>query len=38
MRVIYVAGSYRGKSERDVFDNIVHARQAALRLWEEGWI
>ena len=34
MRVIYVSGAYRG----DVAANIEHARQAAIRLWETGWI
>lgn len=37
MKVIYVAGKYRGESEAEVFDNIIHARSAALRLWGEGW-
>lgn len=37
MKVIYVAGKYRGESEREVFDNIIHARSAALKLWNEGW-
>ena len=37
IRVIYIAGKYRGTSEREVFDNIIHARSAALKLWNEGW-
>jgi len=37
MKVIYVAGKYRDKSERGVFDNIVHARSVALKLWGEKW-
>lgn len=37
MKVIYVAGKYRGESEREVFDNIIHARSAAVKLWNEGW-
>ena len=37
MRVIYVAGRYRADSENGVFENIIHARQAAQRLWHEGW-
>jgi len=37
MKIIYVAGPYRGKSEREVFHNIVRAREAALKLWDEGW-
>jgi len=34
MKVIYVSGKYRG----DVDANIEHARQAAIRLWQNGWI
>ena len=37
MKVIYVAGKYRGETEREVFDNIISARSAALKLWDEGW-
>jgi len=37
MKVIYVSGKYRGKSEAEVFDNIVHARKAALELWKKGF-
>ena len=36
-RVIYVSGKYRGESEREVFDNIIKARTAALKLWDKGW-
>lgn len=36
-KVIYVSGKYRGESEREVFDNIIKARTAALKLWDEGW-
>jgi len=37
MRIIYVAGKYRGQSEREVFENIICARRAALKLWEANW-
>ncbi len=37
MRVIYVAGKYRGQSENEVYENINHARAAARKLWLEGW-
>ena len=37
MRVIYVSGKYRGKSENEVFENIMRARSAAVKLWDEGW-
>jgi len=36
-RLIYVAGKYRGDCENDVFENIVRARKAALRLWNKGY-
>jgi len=35
--VIYVAGKYRGKTEREVFDNIIAARTVALKLWDRGY-
>ena len=37
MKLIYVAGKYRGKGESEVFDNIVHARSVAIKLWQRGW-
>lgn len=37
MKVIYVAGAYRGKSENEVYENIHHARTEALKLWKQGW-
>ena len=37
MKVLYIAGKYRGKSENEVFENIVHARSIAVKLWNEGW-
>lgn len=37
MKVIYVSGRYRGKSETEVFENIVKARGVAVKLWRDGW-
>ena len=37
MKVIYVAGPYRAQSEDEVFNNIVHAREVAVELWQAGW-
>lgn len=37
MKVIYVAGPYRGHSESEVVANIRHAEAAAIRLWQTGW-
>ena len=37
MKVIYVSGSYRGKDENEVFNNIIHARNVAVKLWHQGW-
>ena len=37
MRVAYIAGAYRGKSENEVYENIQHARRAARKLWEQNF-
>ena len=37
MKIIYVAGKYRGASDSEVHDNIEHARRAAIKLWREGY-
>jgi dienelactone hydrolase len=37
LKVIYVAGKYRGKCENEVYENIQHARRAARKLWQQGW-
>ena len=37
MEIIYVAGRYRADSENEVFENIMHARREAEKLWREGW-
>ncbi len=38
MRVIYIAGRYRGKTENEVFSNIMRAREVAYKLWQHGWV
>ncbi len=38
MRVIYIAGPYRGKTENEVFANIMRAREVAYKLWQENWV
>lgn len=37
MKLIYVAGPYRGKTISDVYQNIQEARKHAGWLWEQGW-
>jgi len=37
LRVIYIAGKYRGTSENEVFENIMKARAKAKELWDEGY-
>ena len=37
MRLIYLAGSYRSETLNGVFENIMHSRRKALKLWREGW-
>ena len=37
MKIIYVAGPYRAETENGVFENIIHARRVAQRLWHEGF-
>ena len=37
MRVIYVAGAYRADSENGVWENIMHSRREAVKLWQKGW-
>lgn len=37
MKVIYVAGKYRGKSWNEVWENIMHSRTEARKLWLQGW-
>jgi dienelactone hydrolase len=36
--ILYIAGAYRGKTENDIFENIMRARQVARRLWMEGYV
>jgi hypothetical protein len=37
VKVIYIAGKYRAKTEWELIENIRHAELAARRLWAEGW-
>ena len=37
MKVIYVAGAYRGGSYNSTFQNIMRAREIAQGLWYKGW-
>ena len=37
MKIIYVAGAYRAKSEWELCQNIEASRQASARLWAQGW-
>ena len=37
MKLIYVAGKYRGQNENEVWGNINLARSHALELWKQGW-
>jgi len=36
-KVIYIAGQYSGKTINDTFENIIRARRAAYRLWNQGY-
>jgi hypothetical protein len=37
MKLIYVAGPYRGEGDNAVFLNILEARSCARLLWLKGW-
>jgi dienelactone hydrolase len=37
VKLIYVAGPYTGKTINEVFENIMEARRAAYRLWNQGY-
>ena len=37
MKVIYISGAYRADSENGVFENIIHARREAVKLWQQNW-
>lgn len=37
MKVLYIAGPYRGKTESDVVRNIRAAEAAAIDAWRKGW-
>lgn len=37
MKLIYVAGKYRGKTINETYENIQVARQASTELWQKGY-
>jgi len=37
MRVIYIAGPYRAETKAGIAHNIKHAREAAVKMWQEGY-
>jgi len=37
LKVIYISGAYRSDSEDGVFENIIHARREAVKLWQQNW-
>ena len=37
MKLIYIIGPYRAKTEWELEQNIRNAEKAALKLWQEGW-
>lgn len=37
-KLIYVAGPYRGKSESEVWRNIMAARDIAAEVWKKGYV
>jgi len=37
MKVAYIAGPYRGKTESDVVANIRHAEKYAIKYWQMGY-
>jgi hypothetical protein len=37
MKLVYIAGKYRGQNENEVWENIMLARKHALELWKQGY-
>jgi len=37
MKLAYISGPYRGSSERMVFQNIMAAREVAMKYWARGY-
>jgi len=37
MKVVYIAGSYRSETISGVFNNILKAREVALKYWKKGF-
>ena len=38
MKIIYIAGAYRNKTEWGLVENIRHAEREAIKLWQQGWV
>jgi len=38
MKLIYISGAYRNATENGLFENIMHAREVAVKLWQENWV
>lgn len=38
MKVVYVAGPYRGQCESDIVQNIRNAEAIAIRIWQAGHV
>jgi hypothetical protein len=36
MKVIYIAGAFRAKTQWGIMQNVRHAEDASLRLWKDG--
>ena len=37
-KLVYVAGAYRAATINGIFENIMTARQAAIELWNKGYV
>jgi len=37
MKLIFVSGKYQGKTINETFENIIKARAAAYKLWQQGY-
>ncbi len=37
MKVVYVAGAFRAKTQWGIMQNVRHAEDASLRLWKRGY-
>jgi hypothetical protein len=37
MKVVYISGAYRASTQNGIFENIMCARTAAVKLWNQGF-